>query len=130
MADRKPRDPGDIQRRKTGTMDWIWEAVAGSTDGRLLSMRLSVEQRDALAALCIVNGGAGRSEVLGRLILEAARGLDIQAELELFIRTRRARAAVPAYASPLDRARASAAVPAPAPSPIPMPPPLPCQTRG
>ena len=128
MAERKQRDPGQIRRRKTGALDWIWEAVAGTTDGRLLSMRLTDEQRDALAVLCIVSNGSGRSEVLGRLILDAAQGLDIQAELELFIRTRRARSAIPAYASPLDRARAAAA--APAPAPVLMPPPLPYQNRG
>jgi len=108
-----------VHRRPSRWSDWMAAVCAGVSSGEQLGIRLTMEERDALAALCIEYGGITRTELMTRLIMERAKTIDVQGNTAHFVHTGTAKpyGAIAAPRSPWQRLQPPAALPpTPAPS--------------
>lgn len=76
-----------VHRRPSRWSDWMAAVCAGVSSGEQFGIRLTVEERDALAALCIEYGGITRTELMTRLIMERAKTIDVQGNIAHFVHT-------------------------------------------
>jgi hypothetical protein len=103
-----------MHRRPSKWADWMAAVCAGVSSGEHFSLRLTMEERDALAALCIEYGGLTRPAMISRLIMERAKTVDVQGNIAHFVHTGTAKAhgpVVPAPRSPWEK------LPPPTPAP-------------
>lgn len=103
-----------MHRRPSKWADWMAAVCAGVSSGEHFSLRLTMEERDALAALCIEYGGLTRPAMISRLIMDRAKTVDVQGNIAHFVHTGTAKQhgpTVPAPRSPWEK------LPPPAPAP-------------
>jgi len=103
-----------MHRRPSKWADWMAAVCAGVSSGEHFSLRLTMEERDALAALCIEYGGLTRPAMISRLIMDRAKTIDVQGNIAHFVHTGTAKAngpVVPAPRSPWEK------LPPPTPAP-------------
>lgn len=108
-----------VHRRPSRWSDWMAAVCAGVSSGEQFGIRLTTEERDALAALCIEYGGITRTELMTRLIMERAKTIDVPGNIAHFVHTGTAKpyGTVAAPRSPWERLQPPPTLPpTPAPS--------------
>lgn len=66
---------------------WLVQVSTGESPCTEMSIRLTTEARDQLAALCIRMGGISRQQVLMALLDNACSGTDVYGDISRFLAT-------------------------------------------